>query len=95
MITTEIRPRGCGHRDDGHEEEILQADSDSKKKVTSKHHQREQVSDFFSFVALVDRVRRSRCCIFFLIKGVTGELSGRERFDCVDTPLGVADRTLT
>ena len=47
MITTEIRPRGCGHRDDGHEEEILQADSDTKKKVTNndgyinmKHHQR-------------------------------------------------------
>ena len=48
------------------------------------------------FVALVDRVQRSRCCIFFfLIKGGTGELSGRERFDSVDTPLGVADRTLT
>ena len=30
-----------GHRDDGHEEEILQADSDAKKKkVTNKHHQR-------------------------------------------------------
>ena len=47
MITTEIRPRGCGHRDDGHEEETLQADSDTKKKVTNndgyinmKHHQR-------------------------------------------------------
>ena len=41
MITTEIRPRGSGHRDDGHEEEILQADSDTKKKkVTNKHHQR-------------------------------------------------------
>ena len=24
-----------GHRDDGHEEEILQADSDNKKKVTN------------------------------------------------------------
>ena len=47
MIATEIRPRGSGHRDDGHEEEILQADSDTKKKVTNndgyinlKHHQR-------------------------------------------------------
>ena len=35
MIATEIRPRGRGHRDDGHEEEILQADSDTKKKVTN------------------------------------------------------------
>ena len=49
MITTEIRPRGGGHRDDGHEEEILQADSDTKKKVTNndgyinlKHHKRIQ-----------------------------------------------------
>ena len=35
--------RGRGHRDDGHEEEILQADSDTKKKkkVTNKHHQRD------------------------------------------------------
>ena len=41
MIATVIRPRGGGHRDDGHEEEILQADSDTKKeKVTNKHHQR-------------------------------------------------------
>ena len=40
MIATEIRPRGEGHRDDSHEEEILQADSDTKKKVTNKHHQR-------------------------------------------------------
>ena len=47
MIATEIRPRGRGHRDDGDEEEILQADSDTKKKVTNvdgyinpKHHQR-------------------------------------------------------
>ena len=41
MITTEIRPRGRGHRDDGHEEEILQADGDTKEeKVTNKHHQR-------------------------------------------------------
>ena len=41
MIATEIRPRLGGHRDDGHEEEILQADSDTKKKkVTNKHHQR-------------------------------------------------------
>ena len=39
MIATEIRPRGEGHRDDGHVEEILQADSDTKK-VTNKHHQR-------------------------------------------------------
>ena len=29
MIATKIQPRG--HRDDGHEEEILQADSDTKK----------------------------------------------------------------
>ena len=36
MITTEIRPRGGGHRDDGHGEEILQADSQTKKKVTNK-----------------------------------------------------------
>ena len=48
MITTEIRPRGSCHRDDGHEEEILQANSDTKKKVTNndgyinlKHHQRD------------------------------------------------------
>ena len=48
MITTEIRPRGCGHRDDGHEEEILQAENETKKKVTNndlyinlKHHQRD------------------------------------------------------
>ena len=41
MIATVIRPRGGGHRDDGHEEEILQADRDTKKKkVTNKHHQR-------------------------------------------------------
>ena len=41
MIVTEIRPRVGGHRDDGHEEEILQADRDTKKKkVTNKHHQR-------------------------------------------------------
>ena len=53
MVTTAIDPekpvsddhhrdpakRGV-HRDDGHEEEILQADSDTKKKVTNKHHQR-------------------------------------------------------
>ena len=39
MIATEIQPRGRGHRDDGHEEEILQADRD-KKKVTNKHHHR-------------------------------------------------------
>ena len=40
-IATEIWPRGRGHREDGHEEEILQADSDTKKeKVTNKHHQR-------------------------------------------------------
>ena len=47
MITTEIRPRVGGHRDDGHEEEILQADSETKQKVTNndgdinlKHHLR-------------------------------------------------------
>ena len=42
MIATEIPSRGGGHRDDGHEEEILQADSDTKKKVTNKHRQRIQ-----------------------------------------------------
>ena len=31
MITRDPAKRG-GHRDDGHEEEILQADSESKKK---------------------------------------------------------------
>ena len=40
MIATEIHPRGRGHRDDGHEEEILQVDSDNKEKVTNKHRQR-------------------------------------------------------
>ena len=40
MITVETQPRGRGHRDDGHEEEIQQADNDTKKKkVTNKHHQ--------------------------------------------------------
>ena len=34
---TEIWPRGGGHRDDDHEEEILQADSETKKKVTNKY----------------------------------------------------------
>ena len=42
MIATDIRPRWGSHQDDGHEKEILQADSDTKKeKVTNKHHQRD------------------------------------------------------
>ena len=54
MVTTAIDPekpvsddrhrdpakRG-GHRDDGHEEEILQADSDTKKKVTNQVQRKE------------------------------------------------------
>ena len=45
MITAETQPRGRGHRDDGHEEEIQQADNDTKrKKVTNKHHQRGESS---------------------------------------------------
>ena len=40
MVTTAIDPEKPVS-DDGHEEEILQADSDTKKeKVTNKHHQR-------------------------------------------------------
>ena len=39
VITAETQPRGGGHRDDGQEEEIQQADNDTKtKKVTNKHH---------------------------------------------------------
>ena len=49
MVRTAIDPekpvcddRHRGHQDDGHEEEILQADTDTKKeKVTNKHHQRD------------------------------------------------------
>ena len=45
MITAETQPRETGHRDDGHEEEIQQADNDTKrKKVTNKHHQRGESS---------------------------------------------------
>ena len=44
MVMTTIDPEkpvsDDRHRDDGHEEKILQADSDTKKKkVTNKHHQ--------------------------------------------------------
>ena len=45
MITTETQPRGGSHRDDGHEEEILQADSEAKKKVTNNDGQHQRDSD--------------------------------------------------
>ena len=65
MITTEIRPRGGGHRDDGHEEEILQADSDTKKKVTNndgyinlKHHKRIQTKrNKYQIIGMDERKR--------------------------------------
>ena len=44
MITAETRPRGEGHRDDGQEEEIQQADNDTNRKVTNKHHLRGESS---------------------------------------------------
>ena len=54
------------------------------------------ISRLCEFVAFVERVRHSRF-FFFLIKGWTGELSGRERFTNVVTPSGSgdADRTLS
>ena len=61
MIATVIRPRGRGHRDDGHEEEILQADSDTKKeKVTNKHYQRSRTRRYKYRIIGMDECKRCR-----------------------------------
>ena len=70
MVTTAIVPEktvsddhrrdtGGGHRDDGHEEGIQQADSDTKrKKVTNKHHQRGESSQQGHAVLVRSEVER-------------------------------------
>ena len=58
-ITAETQPRGRGHRDDGQEEEIQQADNDTKrKKVTNKHHQRGESSQQGHAVLVRSEVER-------------------------------------
>ena len=50
---------GGGHRDDGHKEEILQADSDTKKeKVTNKHHQRIRTRRYKYWIIGMDECKR-------------------------------------
>ena len=59
MTTAETQPRRRGHRDDGQEEEIQQADNDTKrKKVTNKHHQRGESSQQGHAVLVRSEVER-------------------------------------
>ena len=65
MITVETQPRGEGHRDDGHEEEIQWADNDTKRKtVTNKHHQRGESSKQGHAVLVRSEVERWRLTEF-------------------------------
>ena len=64
MITVETQPRGRGHRDDGQEEEIQQADNDTKrKKVTNKHHQRGESSQQGHTMLVGSRSSRRVYCL--------------------------------
>ena len=62
--------RGGGHRDDDHEEEILQADSDTKiKKVTNKHHQRIRTRRYKYRIIGMDEVQEVRRPYFVMGSG--------------------------